>query len=93
MKGLVDFINESKFDRDKALKVIKDVAKKYDKKFIQDAIQEIQDDIDEQDEYIEDNPESNIWQFVQDVADELNMDVWDLWGEMGGSYDFADALV
>ena len=92
MKSITQFILESKFDRDNVLKTIQDIAKTYDKKFIKDAIQEIQSDIDEQDEFVEDNPDSNIWQFIQDVADELDMDVFDLWSEMGGSYDFADAL-
>lgn len=92
MKSLTEFIIESKFDREKVLKTANEIAKKYDKKFIKDAIQEIQDDIDEQDEFVEDNPESNIWQFIQDVATELKMDIEDLWEQMGGSYDFADIL-
>ena len=92
MKSLEQFILESRFDRNKAMDAIQKIVKTYDKKFIKDAIQEIQDDIDEQDKFIEDNPDSNIWQFIQDVANELNMDVFDLWEQMGGSYDFADAL-
>lgn len=92
MKSLTQFILESRFDMDKALAAINKVVKTYDKKFIEKAISEIKDDIDEQDEYIEDNPDSYIWQFIQDVADELNMKIEDVWSEMGGSYDFANAL-
>ena len=52
MKQLNDFINENLYKMKDVKKVIEDEIKTYSKEMLQKMANEIQDDIDEQDEYI-----------------------------------------
>lgn len=92
MKQLTEFINESLYKFKDVKKVIEDELKTYSKEMIQKMANEIQDDIDEQDNFIEDNDESYIWQFICNCAKALKTKPENLWEDCGGSYMFADAI-
>lgn len=92
MKQLTEFINESLYKFKDVKKVIEDELKTYSKEMIQKMSNEIQDDIDDQDNFIEDNDESYIWQFICNCAKALKTKPENLWEDCGGSYMFADAI-
>lgn len=92
MKHLNEFINESLYKMADVKKAIDDELKKIDKNLIQKMENEIKDDIDDQDEYIEDNEDSYIWQLICRVAKALKTKPENLWDDCGGSYLFADAI-
>lgn len=92
MKQLTEFINESLYKFKDVKKVIEDELKTYSKEMIQKMANEIQDDIDDQDNFIEDNDESYIWQFICNCAKALKTKPENLWEDCGGSYMFADAI-
>lgn len=92
MKQLNDFINENLYKMKDVKKVIEDEIKTYSKEMLQKMANEIKDDIDEQDEYIEDNDDSYIWKFICNCAKALKTKPEDLWEDCGGSYMFADAI-
>jgi len=92
MKDIKEFINESIYHMKDVKKVIEDELKTYSKEMIQKMENEIKDDIDEQDEFIEGNDESYIWQFMCNCAKALKTKPEDLWEDCGGSHLFSDAI-
>ena len=92
MKHFIDFINESLYKLNDIKKTIDQELKKCDKKLIDQMSNEIKDDIDKQDEFIEGNEDSYIWKFITACAKELNTKPENLWEDCGGSYIFADAI-
>lgn len=92
MKQLKEFINESLYKLKDVKKTIDEELKTYSKEMIQKMSNEIKDDIDEQDNFIEGNDESYIWQFICNCAKALKTKPENLWEDCGGSYMFADAI-
>jgi len=92
MKQLKEFINESLYKLKDVKDAINDELNKTDKNLIQKMANEIKDDIDDQDEYIEGNDESYIWELICKVAKTLNTKPENLWDDCGGSYLFTDAI-
>ena len=92
MKQLKEYINESLYKMKDVKKVIDDELKTYSKEMIKKMSNEIKDDIDDQDDYINGNDESYIWQFICNCAKALNTKPENLWDDCGGSYLFADAI-
>lgn len=92
MKQLKEFINESLYKLKDVKDAIENELKTYSKEMIQKMANEIQDDIDDQDNFIEDNEDSYIWQFMCKVAKTLKTKPEDLWEDCGGSYMFANAI-
>ena len=92
MKQLIDFINENIYHWKDVKKTIKDELKTYSKEMLQKMANEIKDDIDEQDEFICDNDESYIWQFICNCAKALKTKPEKLWDDCGGSYMFANEV-
>ena len=92
MKDIKEFINENLYHWKDVKDVIEDELKTYSKEMIQKMKNEIKDDIDDQDEFIEGNNESYIWQFICNCAKALKTKPEDLWEDCGGSYLFSDAI-
>ena len=92
MKDIKNFINEGLYKMKDVKQTIADELKTYSKEMIQKMENEIKDDIDDQDEFIEGNDESYIWQFICNCAKALKAKPEDLWDDCGGSYLFADAI-
>jgi len=92
MKDIKEFINENLYKMKDVKKVIDDELKTYSKEMIQKMKNEIKDDINDQDEFIECNNESFIWQFICNCAKALKTKPEDLWEDCEGSYLFADAI-
>lgn len=92
MKDIKEFINENLYKMKDVKNVIEDELKTYSKEMIQKMENEIKDDIDDQDEFIEGNEESYIWQFICNCAKALKTKPEDLWEDCGGSYLFSDAI-
>ena len=82
MKDIKEFINENLYHAKDVKKVIEDELKTYSKEMIQKM----------ENEFIEDNNESYIWQFICNCAKALKTKPEDLWEDCGGSYLFSDAI-
>lgn len=94
MKQLKEFISESLYKLKDIQKVIEDELKTYSKEMIQKMKAEIKDenDIDEQDNFINGNDESYIWQFICNCAKALKTEPSNLWEDCGGSFLFSRAI-
>lgn len=92
MKDIKAFINENLYKMKDVKRVIDDELKTYSKEMIQKMKNEIKDDIDDQDKFIEGNKESYIWQFICNCAKALKTKPEELWDDCCGSYLFADAI-
>ena len=92
MKDIKEFINENLYKMKDVKKVINDELKTYSKEMIQKMKNEIKNDIDDQDKFIEGNEKSYIWQFICNCAKALKTKPENLWEDCEGSYMFANAI-
>jgi len=92
MKHINEYLNESLYQLRDVKDAIEEELNKMDKNLIQKMQNEIKDDIDDQDEFVEDNDDSYIWQLICKVAKSLNTTPENLWDDCGGSFLFSDAI-
>ena len=102
MKDITKYITEHNVnyhmkDVKAAIKNVFDKNKKeWDAKKFKDWIfnigQETKDDIDDQDNSIYDNDGSDTWRLMKEASKILDVDVYDLWEDCGGSYLFIETI-
>ena len=101
MKDITQYITEHKYysmnDLKAAIKDVFDTKKKKMspkdfKTWVSNIMGETRDDIDDQDNHIYDRDLSKTWKLIKEVAKILDVDVYDLWEDCGGSYLFIETI-